>query len=39
MKLCRFNGDLLGLVDGDQVLNVSEALEASSAMPAPCASD
>lgn len=28
MKLCRFNGDLLGLVDGDQVLNVSEALEA-----------
>jgi 2-keto-4-pentenoate hydratase/2-oxohepta-3-ene-1,7-dioic acid hydratase in catechol pathway len=28
MKLCRFNGDLLGLVEGDQVLDVSEALGA-----------
>lgn len=28
MKLCRFNGDRLGLVEADQVLDVSEALEA-----------
>lgn len=27
MKLCRFNGDRLGLVEGDVVLDVSEALE------------
>lgn len=28
MKLCRFNGDRLGLVEGDSVLDVSEALSA-----------
>ena len=28
MKLCRFNGDRLGLVEGEMVLDVSEALEA-----------
>ncbi len=28
MKLCRFNGDRLGLVDGDQVLDVTDALDA-----------
>jgi 2-keto-4-pentenoate hydratase/2-oxohepta-3-ene-1,7-dioic acid hydratase in catechol pathway len=28
VKLCRFNGDRLGLVEGDQVLDVSAALDA-----------
>lgn len=28
MKLCRFNGDRLGIVEGDAVLDVSSALEA-----------
>lgn len=28
MKLCRFNGDCLGLVEADMVLDVTEALEA-----------
>ncbi|MDB5860762.1 MAG: 5-carboxymethyl-2-oxo-hex-3-ene,7-dioate decarboxylase [Ramlibacter sp.] len=28
MKLCRFNGDRLGLVEGDKVLDVSAAVEA-----------
>jgi 2,4-diketo-3-deoxy-L-fuconate hydrolase len=28
MKLCRFNGDRLGLVEGDKVLDVSVAVEA-----------
>lgn len=27
MKLCRFNGDRLGLVDGDQVIDVTAALD------------
>jgi hypothetical protein len=28
MRLCRFNSDRLGLVEGDQVLDVTSALQA-----------
>ncbi|RPG00621.1 MAG: FAA hydrolase family protein [Rhodospirillaceae bacterium TMED63] len=37
MKICRFNNDRLGLVDGDEVIDVTDALEVlpTSGWPAP----